>query len=304
MIILTHQRSIAPIYKDVKQGIAPQGIEYYLSLFFDQTATLFDYLPTQTQVFMQGDLYTSANTLWQDINRRFTEYGVDPQRPLLEPKEIFITVEDLFAGFKQLNIIQKEPNAPQLQELIKTGIDDISVDSKLANPLENLERFILDIPPSTSLLFCAESAGRREALTELLAANNIKPIPFDSWQDFNTSGETMGICTYPIDQGFYCKQRNVCLITEGELFGQQVMQRRRRSTVSESPDYIFKSLAELKIGAPVVHLEHGVGRYNGLILLSVDGSEQEFLTLIYADDAKLYVPVSSLHMISRFSGSG
>ena len=293
-----------PVYKDVKQGIAPQGIEYYLSLFFDQTATLFDYLPAQTQVFMQGDLYTSANNLWQDINRRFTEYGVDPQRPLLEPKEIFITVEDLFAEFKQLNIIQKEPNAPQQQELIKTGIDDVSVDSKLTNPLEKLEQFILDIPSSTSLLFCAESAGRKEALTELLAANNINPTSFVSWQDFNSSGETMGICTYPIDQGFYCKQRNVCLITEGELFGQQVMQRRRRSTVSESPDYIFKSLAELKIGAPVVHLDHGVGRYNGLILLSVDGSEQEFLTLIYADDAKLYVPVSSLHMISRFSGSG
>ena len=293
-----------PVYKDVKQGIAPQGIEYYLSLFFDQTATFFDYLPKQTQVFMQGDLYTTANTLWQDINRRFTEYGVDPQRPLLQPEEIFITVEDLFAEFKQLNIIQKEPNAPQQPEQINTGIADVSVDSKQTNPLEKLEQFILYIPASTKLLFCAESAGRKEALTELLAANDIKPTAFSSWQEFNTSDQTLGLCIYPIDQGFYCKQRKLCLITEGELFGQQVMQRRRRSSVAESPDYIFKSLAELKIGAPVVHLDHGVGRYNGLILLSVDGSEQEFLTLTYADDAKLYVPVSSLHMISRFSGSG
>ena len=293
-----------PVYKDVKQGIAPQGIEYYLSLFFDQTATFFDYLPEQTQVFMQGDLYTTANTLWQDINRRYTEYGVDPQRPLLQPKEIFITVEDLFAEFKQLNIIQKEPNAPQQQDQINTGIADVSVDSKQANPLEKLEQFILDIPATTKLLFCAESAGRKEALTELLAANDIKPTAFSSWQEFNSSDQTLGICIYPIDQGFYCKQRKLCLITEGELFGQQVMQRRRRSSAAESPDYIFKSLAELKIGAPVVHLDHGVGRYNGLILLSVDGSEQEFLTLTYADDAKLYVPVSSLHMISRFSGSG
>ena len=293
-----------PVYKDVKQGIAPQGIEYYLSLFFDQTANLFDYLPEQTQVFMQGDIYSTANTLWQDINRRYTEYGVDPERPLLAPKEIFITVEDLFSEFKQLNIIHKEQNASVTPEEIKSGIPDISVNSKQNNPLEQLEKFILDIPADTSILFCAESAGRKEALTELLAANNIKPQPYDSWQDFRSSGETMGICIYPIDQGFYSKQRNICLITEGELFGQQVMQRRRRSTVSESPDYIFKSLAELKIGAPVVHLDHGVGRYNGLILLSVDGSEQEFLTLIYADDAKLYVPVASLHMISRFSGSG
>ena len=293
-----------PVYKDVKQGIAPQGIEYYLSLFFDQTANLFDYLPEQTQVFMQGDIYSTANTLWQDINRRYTEYGVDPERPLLAPKEIFITVEDLFSEFKQLNVIHKEQNASVTPEEIKSGIPDISVNSKQNNPLEQLEKFILDIPADTNILFCAESAGRKEALTELLAANNIKPQPYDSWQDFRSSSEPMGICIYPIDQGFYSKQRNICLITEGELFGQQVMQRRRRSTVSESPDYIFKSLAELKIGAPVVHLDHGVGRYNGLILLSVDGSEQEFLTLIYADDAKLYVSVASLHMISRFSGSG
>ena len=293
-----------PVYKDVKQGIAPQGIEYYLSLFFDHTANLFDYLPEQTQVFMQGDIYSTANTLWQDINRRYTEYVVNTERPLLAPKEIFITVEDLFSEFKQLNIIHKEQNASVTPEEIKSGIPDISVNSKQNNPLEQLEKFILDIPADTSILFCAESAGRKEALTELVAANNIKPQPYDSWQDFRSSGETMGICIYPIDQGFYSKQRNICLITEGELFGQQVLQRRRRSTVSESPDYIFKSLAELKIGAPVVHLDHGVGRYNGLILLSVDGSEQEFLTLIYADDAKLYVPVASLHMISRFSGSG
>jgi transcription-repair coupling factor (superfamily II helicase) len=293
-----------PVYKDVKQGIAPQGIEYYLSLFFDQTATLFDYLPDNTQVFMQGDLYSTANTLWQDINRRYTEYGVDPQRPLLAPKEIFITVEDLFSEFKQLNIVAKEPNASNQQEIIKSGIPDISVNSKQTNPLENLEQFILSIAADTRLLFCAESAGRKEVLTELLATNNIKPQTFDTWHDFILSNQTLGICTFPIDQGFYCKQRNICLITEGELFGQQVMQRRRRSTTSESPDYIFKSLAELKIGAPVVHMDHGVGRYNGLILLSVDGSEQEFLTLTYADDAKLYVPVSSLHMISRFSGSG
>lgn len=293
-----------PVYKDVKQGIAPQGIEYYLSLFFDQTANLFDYLPEQTQVFMQGDIYSTANTLWQDINRRYTEYGVDPERPLLAPKEIFITIEDLFSEFKQLNVIHKEQNVSVTPEEIKSGIPDISVNSKQNNPLEQLEKFILDIPADTNILFCAESAGRKEALTELLAANNIKPQPYDSWQDFRSSSEPMGICIYPIDQGFYSKQRNICLITEGELFGQQVMQRRRRSTVSESPDYIFKSLAELKIGAPVVHLDHGVGRYNGLILLSVDGSEQEFLTLIYADDAKLYVPVASLHMISRFSGSG
>ena len=206
-----------PVYKDVKQGIAPQGIEYYLSLFFDHTATLFDYLPEHTQAFMQGDLYSTANALWEDINRRYTEYGVDPQRPLLPPKEIFITVEDLFSAFKQLTIIHKEANASEPQDTVKSSIPDISVNSKQSNPLEKLEQFILALPADTSLLFCAESAGRKEALTALLAANDISPQVVNSWQTFRSSSPSMGICIYPIDQGFYCKRRNICPVSYTHL---------------------------------------------------------------------------------------
>jgi len=293
-----------PVYKDVKQAIAPQGIEYYLSLFFDKTATLFDYLPEQIPTYIQGGLHDAAQTLWHDINRRYEEYGVDPQRPLLAPKEIFMPVDRIYAEFKTLNIIENK-QTPVQQNIIghnKQGLPDISVNSKLNNPLENLQRFLDNIRPSTTILYCAESTGRKEALLELLAANDLKPQSFDSWLDFTESGQKSGICIYPIDQGFHSADMGLCLITEGELFGQQVMQRRRRSAASQSPDYIFKSLAELKIGAPVVHIDHGVGRYSGLIILTVDRSEQEFLTLTYADDAKLYVPVSSLNLISRFSG--
>jgi transcription-repair coupling factor (superfamily II helicase) len=294
-----------PVYKDVKQAIAPQGIEYYLRLFFDETATLFDYLPNNTHVFTQKGLYETSQNLWQDINRRYEEYGVDPQRPLLPPKEIFIAIDELFGLLKQRNITKIGGSTISDQEtsVLRRSIPEVSVNSKLNNPLQELEKFLTSLTPKSKVLFCAESAGRKEALLEILAGSQISPQLFDTWQDFLSSEQTLGICVYPIDQGFYSKERELCLITEGELFGQQVMQRRRRSTASESPDYIFKSLAELKIGAPVVHIDHGVGRYHGLILLSVDGAEQEFLTLLYADDAKLYVPVSSLHLISRFSGS-
>jgi transcription-repair coupling factor (superfamily II helicase) len=294
-----------PVYKDVKQAIAPQGIEYYLKLFFDETATLFDYLPNNTHVFTQEGLYETSQNLWQDINRRYEEYGVDPQRPLLPPKEIFIAIDELFGLLKQRNITKFGGNTASDQEalILRRSIPEVSVNSKLNNPLQGLEKFLGTLSAKSKVLFCAESAGRKEALLEMLAGSQIKPQSFETWQEFLTSEQSLGICVYPIDQGFYSKERELCLITEGELFGQQVMQRRRRSTASESPDYIFKSLAELKIGAPVVHIDHGVGRYHGLILLSVDGAEQEFLTLLYANDAKLYVPVSSLHLISRFSGS-
>jgi transcription-repair coupling factor (superfamily II helicase) len=181
-------------------------------------------------------------------------------------------------------------------------VPEVAVNAKLTNPLNNLQVFIEGIGADVKILFCAESAGRREVLTELLKGIDIKPTEVDHWQQFVTGDHSYCITTYPIDQGVYCPAQQICLITEGELFGQQVMQRRRRSKASESPDYVFKNLAELKVGSPVVHIEHGVGRYQGLITLEVDRAIQEFLMLSYADDAKLYVPVSSLHLISRFGG--
>ena len=293
------------LYRDVREGIAPQGIEYYLRLFFNQTATLFDYLPDNTSVFAQSGLESAAQAFWGDINTRYAEYGIDIQRPLLPPAQIFIPVEKLFSHLKRLPVtmISEEANdKPPLLNLSISKLPDIAVNAKLNNPLQKLVDFIADIPPSSRLLFCAESAGRREVLLQLLDSANLKPKTFDHWQQFVGSDQKLGITTDPIDQGLYHKDKSLCLITEGELFGQQVLQRRRRSEVSESPNTVFKSLAELKTGAPVVHLDHGVGRYEGLITLKVDGSLQEFLSLLYAGDTKLYVPVSSLHLISRFSG--
>ena len=294
------------VYKDIKDGIAPQGIEYYLPLFFEQTATLFDYLPEQVQLFTHADIGESATSFWQDINSRYEEYGVDPERPILPPAEIFIPTETLFHNIKQLpRTIIGHQQVEEQQGRYNIGLQsvpDVSVNAKLADPLSNLQAFIDRTPSATRLLFCAESAGRREVLIDLLKTIGITATEVDHWNQFITSEIDFGITTYPIGQGVYCPAQNICLITEGELFGQQVMQRRRRSKAAESPDYVFKNLAELKVGAPVVHVDHGVGRYQGLVTLEVDRAPQEFLMLSYADDAKLYVPVASLHLISRFGG--
>ena len=298
-----------PVYRDIKDGIAPQGIEYYLTLFFAETATLFDYLPSQVQLFTHSAIEGAAQHFWQDITSRYEEYGVDPERPLLPPAEVFVPFDQIFAQLKKL------PRTVLTGDFLDEsagysnhgihGVPDIAVNAKQTNPLSRLDEFLssgTSISGDCRVLFCAESAGRREVLTDLLKTIHIFPEDVDSWQQFNDSSHMHCITTYPIDQGLYIPGHNICLITEGELFGQQVMQRRRRSKASESPDYIFKNLAELKVGAPVVHIEHGVGRYQGLVLLDVDKSKQEFLMLTYADDAKLYVPVSSLHLISRFGG--
>ncbi len=301
-----HDPGKCSIYKDIKDGIAPQGIEYYLPLFFEKTATLFDYLPDEVQLFTHAGIEEAATTFWQDINSRHEEYGVDPERPILPPGEIFVPAETLFQHIKQLSrtIIshQQVEERPGQLNLQLHAVPEIAVNAKLANPLSSLQAFIESVATGTRILFCAESAGRREVLTELLKGIDIKPTDVQHWQQFIASDHRYCITTYPIDQGVYCPTEQICLITEGELFGQQVMQRRRRSKASESPDYVFKNLAELKVGSPVVHIEHGVGRYQGLITLEVDRAIQEFLMLTYADDAKLYVPVSSLHLISRFGG--
>ena len=292
------------LYRDVKEGIAPQGIEYYLRLFFVKTATLFDYLPDNICVFAQTGLENAAQAFWGDINARYQEYGIDVQRPLLPPAQVFITVEGLFYQLKRRPVTmlsEAVDEKPNQNNLGISQIPDIAANAKLNNPLQKLEDFIGSIDPASRLLFCAESAGRREVLLQLLDSINLEPKAFDDWQQFVDSEQQLGITTYPIDQGLYHQKKSLCLITEGELFGQQVRQRRRRSEISESPNTVFKSLAELKTGAPVVHLDHGVGRYEGLITLKVDGSLQEFLSLVYAGDTKLYVPVSSLHLISRFS---
>nr|MCS5594727.1 transcription-repair coupling factor [Porticoccaceae bacterium] len=304
-----HNPAKCPVYRDIKDGIAPQGIEYYLSLFFEQTATLFDYLPTNLQLFTSSGIEQAAEQFWSDINNRYQEYGVDPERPLLKPEEIFLPVDRLFHEIKKRprTILDRQPIDPAVhrQGSDLASVPDVSVNAKQTSPLQKLHDFLItfeDDKAGSRVLFCAESSGRREVLTDLLKTIQVHPAEVDSWLQFVDSDLRYGIITYPLDQGIVCSNNGLCLITEGELFGQQVMQRRRRSKVSESPDYIFKSLAELKIDAPVVHIEHGVGRYQGLITLDVDKTAQEFLMLYYANDAKLYVPVSSLHLISRFGG--
>jgi transcription-repair coupling factor (superfamily II helicase) len=260
-------------------------------------------------LFADEGIEVAAEQFWADINYRYDEYSVDPERPILKPNQLFLPVDQAFQEIKKLprTILEKqEPvlvNSKNRHSIC--SVPDVSVNAKQTNPMIKLEAFLLDDSSHGEplrILFCAESSGRREVLTDLLKTIKVNPTEVAGWDEFLSSTDQYCITTYALDHGLYAPETNICLITEGELFGQQVMQRRRRSKASESPDYIFKSLAELKINAPVVHIEHGVGRYQGLITLAVDKSMQEFLMLSYANDAKLYVPVSSLHLISRFGG--
>jgi len=293
------------VYQDVKGGVASQGIEYYLPLFFQATATLFDYLPKDALVFTADALPQAIEHFWKEVDERYREYGVDNHRPLLPPKELYLSAGELFGALGEYprTDLKTDP-APQ-----KTGVtnyparplENVTVDSRSSNPLLALEALLMDTPHRT--LFCAESAGRREALLELLAGAGIAPREVESWADFAASSDSHAITTFPLERGLTIDQPALRVISESQLFGQQVMQRRRRNRGRDNSELVVRNLTELKPGAPVVHIDHGVGRFLGLQTLTVDGETQEFLTLAYADDAKLYVPVANLHLISRY-GAG
>jgi transcription-repair coupling factor (superfamily II helicase) len=292
-----------PIYQDLSTGITPAGIEYYLPLFFEETATLFDYLPQDTQVFSLPGVEKAAEHFWSDARNRYEERRVDPERPLLPPADIFLPVEDCFARLKDW------PRVVVSQDDIEEGVGrtrfnaqplpDLAIQAKATEPLAALRRFIEDYPGR--VLFCAESAGRREVLLELLARLKLKPNEFDSWPAFTASTERLGICIAPLDDGLLLE--DLALVAESPLFGQRVMQRRRREKSRDGGDNVIKNLTELREGAPVVHIDHGVGRYLGLVTMEFDGQAAEFLALMYAEEAKLYVPVASLHLIARYTGS-
>ncbi|WP_101759606.1 transcription-repair coupling factor [Oceanicoccus sp. KOV_DT_Chl] len=296
-----HRR--CPIYQDVSEGIAPAGIEYYLPLFFQQTSTLFDYLPATTMVTCTEGLEAAADQFWRDLHQRFEDRNIDPQRPLLNPSQLFIATEQLFAALKQYPRIILHRDALEAKagnyNFDSQPPPFLSINAQAENPLIELESLIANA--DARILFCAESAGRRESLLELLQRHNIKPALFNSWQQFIASDEMLGITVGPLESGL--KLDNILLIAEPQLFGQRVMQSRRRRKMQDNSDAVIKNLTELRLGAPVVHIDHGVGRYRGLQSIGIDGEETEFLTLEYADGAKLYVPVASLHLISRYSGA-
>ncbi|MCQ4267234.1 transcription-repair coupling factor [Pseudomonas stutzeri] len=292
-----------PIYQDLSTGITPAGIEYYLPLFYEETATLFDYLPEDSQVFSLPGIEQAAEQFWTDVRNRYEERRVDPQRPLLPPGELFVPVEDCFARLKQW------PRVVASQEDVEPGIGrerysaqalpDLAIEAKAGEPLGKLRHFLESYPGR--VLFTAESAGRREVLLELLARLKLRPQEVEGWSGFLDSDERLAITIAPLDEGLLLDE--LALIAESPLFGQRVMQRRRREKGRGDGDNVIKNLTELREGSPVVHIDHGVGRYQGLVTLEIEGQAQEFLLLQYADEAKLYVPVASLHLIARYTGS-
>jgi transcription-repair coupling factor (superfamily II helicase) len=291
------------VYQDVSQGIAPAGIEYYLPLFFAECASLFDYLPAQTVIFADPGIEATAQSFWREASERYEQRRHNIERPILAPVKIFEPVDQLFARFKshqQIALNENDLDGDTARTVFATlPPPPLAIDAKAEDPIAALRQFANG---EQRVLLCAESAGRRETLLDLLARNRLKPKAVDDWAAFASGKQTLAITVAPIDRGLLLPEQRIALITESQLFGQRVLQTRRRKRQTEIAENAVRNLSELRIGAPVVHIDHGVGRYCGLQTLAVDGQEAEFVALEYAERAKLYVPVASLHLISRYSG--
>lgn len=292
------------LYTDVSKGITPGGIEYYLPLFVEQTESLFAYLPDTTVLVITDSLDRIVSAFYAEAQDRYQQRKYDVNRPLLPPERLFLQPEEFAEKSTSFaRVIWGKPSEAVINGNVTMGmtLPDLMIDARLAEPAQRLQRFVIDFPGK--ILFVAESAGRREALIDKLRQFKITVKPVDGWQAFVTDEPGVGITVAPLDHGLIINQPALAVITDSQLSGEKIQQRRRRRRSSAKDlENIINNLNELTIGAPVVHQEHGVGRYLGLITLKVGGIDAEFLALEYANQDKLYVPVSALNVIGRYTG--
>ncbi|WP_350016990.1 transcription-repair coupling factor [Rhodanobacter sp. IGA1.0] len=304
-----------PLYQDMKEGVTPGGIEYYLPLFFKQTATLFDYLADDALFVLGEGAGEAAEQFWTQTAERYDQRAHDIERPVLPPAELYLPPEKLR---EQLNRrLRVEVVEAGHEHAIDTGTQpapELPLNRKGEEPGTSLRHFLSSYPGR--VLIAADSAGRREALIETLAAAGLKPEVIEDWSTFllplragegaKIGGPRFAITIAPLEQGFALTKPALAVLTERELYGERVRSerdRKRRRGTARDPESIIRDLTELTIGAPIVHVDHGVGRYQGLASMDVGGMDGEFLTIEYAKGDKLYVPVAQLGLVSRYSGT-
>ncbi|HEX5637323.1 MAG TPA: transcription-repair coupling factor, partial [Gammaproteobacteria bacterium] len=292
------------IYQNISQGIMPGGIEYYLPLFFDQTECLFDYLPKNTLFICRDNLQEQVEQYWHDINQRYEQRRHDIQRPILSPQKLCLNADEVkekLAKYQTVEITSDDTQETTTQAPCFAPQPSLVLQQRSQQPLNLLLTYIDEFPGR--ILLVAESTGRREAILEQLREQKLHPHVMPDWRSFLLATDKFAITVAPLERGLALQQPAISVISEPQIFGERVQQRRRRQSRTRDADAVISNLADLHMGSPVVHDEHGVGRYRGLQKLELNGTETEFLTIEYAGGDKLYVPVASLELISRYTGT-
>jgi transcription-repair coupling factor (superfamily II helicase) len=303
--------SRSTVYRDIGSGIASAGIEYYLPLFFDETATLFDYLPPDASLALVGDIEEAIGRFWQDTDSRYKFLKSDRDRPILEPKEIFLGAEQFFVQAKPYGRLAIARNDDLAASELSAPLPDIAVNRRLDDPLTNLRAYLAGLGPDARVMICADSAGRRETLQQYFNEYKLDLALLEGFEGFRVSDARVVLGVAPLQAGFELLDAGagkdgvrLVFITETELYaGSGRRTGKKKQEAGSQVESMVRDLSELKIGDPVVHINHGIGRYMGLMSMDLGEGETEFLHLEYAKETKLYVPVSQLHVISRYSGA-
>lgn len=293
------------LYQDLKSGLAPAGVEYYLPLFFDATSTLFDYLHADALPVLTDGFGEAAEAFWAQTRNRYDQRRHDIERPLLPPDELYLSPDSLRERLNQrLRVEVCGPHHSRHGEALPLGdqpLPPLPVAAKDAPAGEALKSFLGHYPGR--VLIASDSPGRREALLEVLQAAALVPDVLGDFTAFRTGRDRFAITVAPLEDGFALDDPRIAVLTERQLFPERATQAHRRRRTGREPEAIIRDLGELTEGAPIVHEDHGVGRYRGLIAMDVGGMPGEFLEIEYAKGDRLYVPVAQLHLISRYSGA-
>ena len=293
------------IYREVSDGIAHGGIEYYLPLFFDESASLLDYLPDNCVTIVPDSMASLLDTAWAEIEERYELCRLDPERPVLSPSETFHTPQEINAVLAANPLLryssQSVAESPGNTNLATRLPPAVRVEARFEDPAQALMQFLSSF--DGRILFTTESAGRREQIFELLSGRGLDLARFDDWSSFVSGEARIGVAIAPVESGVLLPDAGLAIVSEQQLFGERARTRKRRKHADRDPETIIRQLNDLQPGAPVVHAEYGVGRYLGLTTLEAGGITAEFLHLEYADGDKLYVPVHALDVISRYTGA-
>ncbi len=302
------------LYQDLKSGLAPAGIEYYLPLFFEQTATLFDYLDKDALPLLADGVNEAADAFWTQTQNRYEQRRHDIERPLLPPDELYLPPDALRGLLNRSPRIEVcgegHPRRAEAQPLGEQPAPSLPLATKDHAPGGALKSFLASYPGR--VLVAADSPGRREALLEVMQAAELKPVVVDGFSAFafarhpregGNDDSRFFIAVAPLEDGFALDVPQIAVLTERQLFPERATQPHRRKRSGREPEAIIRDLGELSEGAPIVHEDHGVGRYRGLVAMAIGGMPGEFLEIEYAKGDRLYVPVAQLHLISRYSGA-
>jgi transcription-repair coupling factor (superfamily II helicase) len=291
------------IFDEVSKSRLPNGIEFYLSLFFTHTNTLFDYLPSNSIIATNQGFSALVELTYDEINSRYQQASENSDRPPLPIKQVFIEKQQLFNQIKQRQrvLISSSKNKEKSGRLNFASklLPSLNINVQNKIPLEKF--LVFERKFSGKILIVCESKGRQNMLNDLLIRHKLKPSLTKSWQDFLNSDKKLCITNDELSEGLLTE--NIAIITEINLFGADVVKQQRRKRAKHKDfDEAIKSLVEIQLGDPIVHESYGVGRYLGLKTQTFDNLTQDFLMLEYAKGSKLMVPITSLNLISRYSG--